>query len=544
MKSFQSQTHYEVLEVSVGATIDEIKGAYARLAALYGDEQVALYGLVDPARAQMLRERLRQAVEVLTDDERRDAYDVSIGLPPRERPRVPAKPLPPTASSVVATSGWGQGISWVTATPSAPPAPSAAQVYSVAVTPPGVVVSAPRVAPSAPVAAPPPVARHPAEEPPAVAPRASPSPPIEAPRPTAPSEVVAAATTPVSGPPAGAAPHLSMPVVAAPAPPPAAPSEVAPASAAEVAFGAVVAPAEATPGPPPAAPSELAPASAAQVAAVEVVAPEVAAPAPPPAASSEPIPASAGVVSASELVAPAATAPAASGPAVTAPVVAAPAVVAASVAAPEAEASSPGLMAPERPGGAPTEFPGFAAAALSHVDETGAAPAAAQVVERTPAGGSTVAVPTAAEPGAVVPPSDASESAPSPAERGGSGEEGVPRLGDDVEVSIVAARATPSREYRAEPRPRPYEVPQGVEFNGDLLRQVRMARGLSLTQLSERTRISVRHLENVEGDRYQALPAPVYLRGILMNLARELGLDGLRVSKSYLAFVEAHRSKG
>jgi hypothetical protein len=120
----------------------------------------------------------------------------------------------------------------------------------------------------------------------------------------------------------------------------------------------------------------------------------------------------------------------------------------------------------------------------------------------------------------------------------------VPRLSDDVELAIIPARASPAREFKVEARPKPYEVPPDVEFNGGLLRQVRMARGLSLSQLAERTRIGTKHLENVEADRYDALPAVVYLRGILMNLARELGLDGLRVSKSYLAFVEAHRSKG
>jgi hypothetical protein len=120
----------------------------------------------------------------------------------------------------------------------------------------------------------------------------------------------------------------------------------------------------------------------------------------------------------------------------------------------------------------------------------------------------------------------------------------VPVLADDAEVSIVPARATPSREFRVEQKPRPYEIPEGVEINGDLLKQVRLAKGLSLVQLAERTRIGVKHLENVESDRYDALPAPVYLRGILMSLARELGLDGLRVSRSYLTFVEAHRSKG
>jgi cytoskeletal protein RodZ len=42
------------------------------------------------------------------------------------------------------------------------------------------------------------------------------------------------------------------------------------------------------------------------------------------------------------------------------------------------------------------------------------------------------------------------------------------------------------------------------------------------------------HLENIEADRFGALPAPVYLRGILMSLARELRLDGQKVARSYL----------
>jgi hypothetical protein len=121
--------------------------------------------------------------------------------------------------------------------------------------------------------------------------------------------------------------------------------------------------------------------------------------------------------------------------------------------------------------------------------------------------------------------------------------EPIAKLAAD-ELSVAIVRTSAPREYRApEPKPTPYEMPAGVEVNGDLIRQVRMARGLSLIQLSERTRISVRHLENVESDKYDQLPAAVYLRGILMNLARELGIDGLRVAKSYLSFVDAHRSK-
>jgi hypothetical protein len=77
-------------------------------------------------------------------------------------------------------------------------------------------------------------------------------------------------------------------------------------------------------------------------------------------------------------------------------------------------------------------------------------------------------------------------------------------------------------------------VAEGTSWTGDVLRQIREARGLSLKTLAERTRVTRHHIENIEGDRYKLLPAPVYLRGILMTLARELRLDGQKVAKSYL----------
>jgi cytoskeletal protein RodZ len=67
-----------------------------------------------------------------------------------------------------------------------------------------------------------------------------------------------------------------------------------------------------------------------------------------------------------------------------------------------------------------------------------------------------------------------------------------------------------------------------------MIRRVRESRGLSLQQLAERTRVTRHHLENIELDRFTALPAPVYLRGIIMSLARELRLDGQKVARAYL----------
>jgi hypothetical protein len=84
------------------------------------------------------------------------------------------------------------------------------------------------------------------------------------------------------------------------------------------------------------------------------------------------------------------------------------------------------------------------------------------------------------------------------------------------------------------PSPREPSIPEFASWTGDALRSVREARGLSLQRVSERTKVTRHHIENIEADRYTALPAPVYLRGILLSLARELRLDGQKVSRSYL----------
>jgi hypothetical protein len=82
--------------------------------------------------------------------------------------------------------------------------------------------------------------------------------------------------------------------------------------------------------------------------------------------------------------------------------------------------------------------------------------------------------------------------------------------------------------------PREPPVAEGGEWTGEMLRRVRESRGLTVQQVAERTRITRHHLENIEQDRFPALPAPVYLRGIIMSLARELRLDGQKVARSYM----------
>jgi hypothetical protein len=91
-----------------------------------------------------------------------------------------------------------------------------------------------------------------------------------------------------------------------------------------------------------------------------------------------------------------------------------------------------------------------------------------------------------------------------------------------------------SREVVVEPPQRELPIIEGAIWTGEALRKVRESRGLSVRELCDRTKITRYHLENIEAERFSLLPAAVYLRGILMVVARELRLDGQKVARSYL----------
>ena len=174
--------------------------------------------------------------------------------------------------------------------------------------------------------------------------------------------------------------------------------------------------------------------------------------------------------------------------------------------------------------------------------------AAAVPVEQQPSRPSVEPSAVASEVAAVAPPSAPEQlaEAPLPPERTGL----PPALGlrlkpapppDEAaapepppELPPPTAPAPPDTHPRSREHKLRLDLPADAEFNGEMLRRVRESYGLSLQQVAERTRITRIHLENVEADRYDRLPATVYLRGILVNLARELRLDPARVSKTYL----------
>ncbi len=98
---------------------------------------------------------------------------------------------------------------------------------------------------------------------------------------------------------------------------------------------------------------------------------------------------------------------------------------------------------------------------------------------------------------------------------------------------VSADAASPSRPLPALDRAAP----------GAYLRQCREALGLSLADMTERTRIRI--LDQIESERFDLLPPEPYLKGYLFEYARELGLpDIAEVAKCYLAKAPALGTEG
>jgi flagellar biosynthesis protein FlhG len=78
------------------------------------------------------------------------------------------------------------------------------------------------------------------------------------------------------------------------------------------------------------------------------------------------------------------------------------------------------------------------------------------------------------------------------------------------------------------------EIGPETEFTGPLLRKVRESQGLELVEISAKTKIARAHLQAIEDERFEDLPALVYTRGFLVELAKQLRMDPLHVQKTYL----------
>lgn len=99
---------------------------------------------------------------------------------------------------------------------------------------------------------------------------------------------------------------------------------------------------------------------------------------------------------------------------------------------------------------------------------------------------------------------------------------------EDMEQRRVASGAVDSAG-----RPLPVKLPDPV--TGADLRRFRESRGVTLARIAADSKVGKRTFEDIEGDRFERLPAVVYVRGFLREYARAVGLDPVATAESFVA---------
>jgi flagellar biosynthesis protein FlhG len=80
------------------------------------------------------------------------------------------------------------------------------------------------------------------------------------------------------------------------------------------------------------------------------------------------------------------------------------------------------------------------------------------------------------------------------------------------------------------------------ESTGGFLRQLRENAGLTLKDLAHRTKVSPMRLDQIEQEKFDLLPAPVYLRGFVFAYAKAVGFA--EPQKAAAIYLERYRKKG
>ncbi len=79
MRPLGDLDHYEVLEVPRDASVETLERAYKMARATWSEGALGSYSVFDAQEVEAFRERVEEAYEVLSDAERRRAYDDALG---------------------------------------------------------------------------------------------------------------------------------------------------------------------------------------------------------------------------------------------------------------------------------------------------------------------------------------------------------------------------------------------------------------------------------------------------------------------------------
>lgn len=76
---------------------------------------------------------------------------------------------------------------------------------------------------------------------------------------------------------------------------------------------------------------------------------------------------------------------------------------------------------------------------------------------------------------------------------------------------------------------------------GEILKNTREAKGITIEQVAEATSIRVLYLEAIESEQFSLVPGEVYLKGFIRNYANYIGLNGPAMVEKYKEQVEVNK---
>lgn len=85
------------------------------------------------------------------------------------------------------------------------------------------------------------------------------------------------------------------------------------------------------------------------------------------------------------------------------------------------------------------------------------------------------------------------------------------------------------------------EIAEQEVFDGTFLQRIRIYKRVSLDQICEFSRVGRHYVVAIENNDFHALPAPVFVRGFVMQLARILELDEKKVAESFIKLYKQSR---
>jgi Uncharacterized protein conserved in bacteria len=78
---------------------------------------------------------------------------------------------------------------------------------------------------------------------------------------------------------------------------------------------------------------------------------------------------------------------------------------------------------------------------------------------------------------------------------------------------------------------------------GEYLHRVREEKNISLKEIQEATKISMRYLEAIDRGDFEGIPGEVYRKGFLVNFANAIGLNGQEILQKYYQMKDAEEEK-